>query len=436
MSSSLGGIGSIRSTLRESRDLILRGREPARKASFRGVPFLVNTSTNEFGRRIVVHEYPQFDEPFAEDMGRKTRRFEIAAMVIGRDWENERDRLIMACETRGEALLSHPDYGEFWVQCESCSVTESKVNQYWRADFSLVFVENLHNKFPVRVQNPLLALRNAIADAMAAIKDAFTLAYLLAHLPAYAKSYVQTLIGQSTGAYKGPNNNTLAAVAALTATATSQIGSATAIADATVALSQSVTKDIVTRGLTETSGSITAVRPSITTEPNSALITPYQALRIFGEVMELPRPVIVPTTPTKATMRRGALAWHALLKASAAIEATRAQTYIRYQSLAEAKQAWDTVVGMLDHVSDLCGDEGLDTMRDTLLAQKALLVSDIEDRAPATSRIDYRQVRYPTPALAIVYDAYESPARSDEFVRRNHIAHPGFVMGDRLEIIA
>ncbi|MNN99925.1 hypothetical protein D3C81_2196910 [compost metagenome] len=48
-------------------------RDRKQGASFRGVPFLVDTDSVPVGRRTQLHEFPQRDQPFVEDLGRRTR---------------------------------------------------------------------------------------------------------------------------------------------------------------------------------------------------------------------------------------------------------------------------------------------------------------------------------------------------------------------------
>lgn len=87
-------------------------RSRLQAASFRGVPFEVDNEEAEFGRRVQVHEYPNRDKPFTEDLGRATRRITINAYLIGDDYPEKRDRLIAAAEAEGAATLVHPYYGE------------------------------------------------------------------------------------------------------------------------------------------------------------------------------------------------------------------------------------------------------------------------------------------------------------------------------------
>lgn len=84
-------------------------------ASFRGVPFKVSEDDGAFGRRVQTHEYPNRDEPYTEDLGRLTRRFNIDAYLVGDDYFDQRDQLIKAVETPGPGTLVHPYYGEMSI---------------------------------------------------------------------------------------------------------------------------------------------------------------------------------------------------------------------------------------------------------------------------------------------------------------------------------
>ncbi len=61
-------------------------------ASFRGVPFQVEGDEATLGRRVQTHEYPNRDQPYTEDLGRATRRFQISAYLVGKTiWSRETD---------------------------------------------------------------------------------------------------------------------------------------------------------------------------------------------------------------------------------------------------------------------------------------------------------------------------------------------------------
>src|SRR5262245_37080420 len=51
-------------------------------ANFRGALFHVESGSKENGRRIVMHEYPKKDYPYAEDMGRRAYEFSVRGYCI------------------------------------------------------------------------------------------------------------------------------------------------------------------------------------------------------------------------------------------------------------------------------------------------------------------------------------------------------------------
>ena len=87
------------------------------KASFRGVPFDVTSSSLEIGRRTITHEYPYVTDPTIEDMGQSPRRFNIQAFISGEDYLNRYKELITAIEQEGPGELIHPELGRIQAQC-------------------------------------------------------------------------------------------------------------------------------------------------------------------------------------------------------------------------------------------------------------------------------------------------------------------------------
>lgn len=90
-------------------------------ASFRGVPFEVTSGSLKGGRRTVVHEYPQRDNPYVEDLGRATRQVTIEAFVVGDDYIDRGTALLAEIEKPGSGTLIHPWLGEMTVTVTSVS---------------------------------------------------------------------------------------------------------------------------------------------------------------------------------------------------------------------------------------------------------------------------------------------------------------------------
>jgi prophage DNA circulation protein len=113
-------------------------RQYYKRATFRSVPFYVDTGVRESARRVVLHEFPKRDVPYAEDMGRKARSFNVRGYCIAfvndttfpndalkrKNYIPVRDALIVALETEGPAILQLPLLGALNVACATYRVTE------------------------------------------------------------------------------------------------------------------------------------------------------------------------------------------------------------------------------------------------------------------------------------------------------------------------
>src|SRR5262245_27796266 len=108
------------------RRIAIDGRELV-GASFRGAPFLVESSERSGGRRVVVHEFPLRDEPFVEDLGKRGSVFRVDGYVIGDDYLTQRDALLAALEDEsGPGELVHPYHGVRRAVCVNLGVRETR----------------------------------------------------------------------------------------------------------------------------------------------------------------------------------------------------------------------------------------------------------------------------------------------------------------------
>ncbi|KGF71154.1 hypothetical protein LL06_00720 [Hoeflea sp. BAL378] len=97
-----------------------------RRASFRGVPFWVESESPEVGRRVVVHEISGGETILTEDMGARSKSIFVDAYVAGDAADFAGLALERACGVPGASLLILPmDAGEA-VHCIACARTRSK----------------------------------------------------------------------------------------------------------------------------------------------------------------------------------------------------------------------------------------------------------------------------------------------------------------------
>lgn len=123
-------------------------KDEKEKASFRGVPFWVDTERSKRGRRTVVHEYPKRDVPMVEDMGLATQTVSFSAWVAGADCFTQRDALLKALEEPGAAELVHPWYGRLMVVSTAVDVSHSE-HEGGVVRFDLEFTKGEGSAFPV-----------------------------------------------------------------------------------------------------------------------------------------------------------------------------------------------------------------------------------------------------------------------------------------------
>jgi prophage DNA circulation protein len=126
-------------------------RERKQGASFRGVPFWLDADSVNVGRRTQLHEFPQRDQPFVEDLGRRTRQYKFSGFVVGDDCLSQRDRLLTALDTPGPGELVHPWFGRMTVTAGDCEVSHAR-NAMGQVSFSLVFIDGML-AFPVQSAN-------------------------------------------------------------------------------------------------------------------------------------------------------------------------------------------------------------------------------------------------------------------------------------------
>ena len=113
-------------------------RQFLRRAKFRNSEFYVDTAVRDSGRRIVNHEFPKKDDPYAEDMGRRARDFTVRGYLIvfpnetsfpndslkKLNYITARDNLIRDLEIEGPAILQLPLLGAINAACSRYRVTE------------------------------------------------------------------------------------------------------------------------------------------------------------------------------------------------------------------------------------------------------------------------------------------------------------------------
>lgn len=126
-------------------------RDSLLPASYKGAEFHVEAYSEDNGRRLVVHQFPKKERPYAEDMGRRPYGYTIRGYVISymrdtplelyrRDYRIARDRLREALDEGGPGRLQLPTLASVIVACDRYRmVEETRLGGY--CTFDMVFVE-------------------------------------------------------------------------------------------------------------------------------------------------------------------------------------------------------------------------------------------------------------------------------------------------------
>ena len=108
-------------------------------ASYMGVPFYFERDDSEGGRAVKVHEFPNSETSYVEDLGRKTRIYSGTAYVTGNDADTQATALKSIFETKGPGTLVVPIAGPVSVHCEHFKRTADK-DKFGFIAFTVKFV--------------------------------------------------------------------------------------------------------------------------------------------------------------------------------------------------------------------------------------------------------------------------------------------------------
>lgn len=399
-------------------------------ASFRGAGFLVEGHDGEVGRRLAVHEYPERDLPYAEDLGRKARVFKITGLVIGPDYMAARDALLAACEQPGPGTLVHPYHGTMEVVCQACAYRE-ETRAGGRASFSFTFMEAGQRNYPA-VELDFTAQAAQAADSVRAVAgEVFAQVYqtagpawlsaasagdfrtALALVQAVARAMPSVLDGSAVNRFLADLEATAASVEALVA------GGAEAVAGA---LTDTVTGLATAGGSAATDGLLELAQ---FVAPNTT--------NAYG----LGLTAVPATTAHRRAQAANQDAFAALarrLAISSGVEAALAADYISFEAATARRGA---LLANLDEQMLAAGDAGQD---DAFQALRGLYVSTNQAFAARAAGLAHvRQLALPPatrPALALAYDLYGDLGRASQIVAMNNLPHPGLPpAGESLQVL-
>lgn len=411
-------------------------------ASFRGIPFLVETHTTQVGRKTAIYDLPFESAGVAHlDLGRKPRKYKLKALALEGhlgvqvSLRAQRDALVAAFETPGAGLLIHPVYGRKSVVIVGEVTLVESTESGGKIEIECEFQEARDAAAPLPLPEPKAAMVKKAQQLRAAAGTALQAGFLV-HVPDFvAASNIRTLDSALTDLQR--LNGLVGAALAVPTHVGNQIE---AIANSAAALfhaPQAVYNSIDT-AIAQMHQSVLTVLVALGGS-RGGLVTPDSLVVASASIGALS---VEPTgtTPDRIAERENHARLLIALRASALGNAAETVANLTFTSANDARNMLLTLTDALDTLADnqIAGVEPdqpiFEALRDLIAATVARLSTVAGTLAELTTHTPVATV----PAIVVAFNLYGDATRVDEVLARNpQVVHPMFALGrDPLEVLA
>jgi prophage DNA circulation protein len=392
-------------------------RDRLRPASFRGIPFFIDTSQFTTGRRVQLHEFPDRDNPFPEDLGKNTRTFRVEGHILGDYWATK-DSLIEACEQEGPGELIHPYYGTRQVQVGPVSFDEDTLEgQFLKVTF--LFYEAGDNRFPRAVDDKQVLLENSADASLAAVKDDFDNNFTILGFAGFVVDTAREAVNAAADAIEQATEGlvqTIEEIADLAFSIRNLKAEVNDLLQSPQLLSQRLldSLELLEGALGTPEGQLRA---------NSTLFT------FVGNADA----DFVRTTPSRIRQADNEEIFNNFIRRAAIIKGVVQASEVDYDSVQSATAQREELVDLLEEQSLNTTDDTVFQSLGNLNAQLVEVLPDVDAELPNIKTVQLTATNH---SLALAYDLFENPEAEQDIIDRNGIRHPGFILGDtELEVV-
>jgi hypothetical protein len=396
---------------------------PLRPASFRGVPFWVETAGGEGGRRIVTHEFPLRERPYNEDMGRAAQKYKIKAFVLGDDYQTWRDYLLAACQDfPTAATLVHPYLGELKCRAGVLRWVESRDLGGYCA-FDLEFVEDCPQPLPQSVTDTVGSLLRALVSLAILVKHAYAIVSAVIQHPGLLLGFAANLFGSFVSGLTGLAPSTIFGLELSIAAVFTSSGDDDAVCDAVFAVFTGAVDNVGTALFPPDLPDDPVTGSAPVFPPGADLTGGLATLTAWGAALT----PINPASPVTAILAAQQAAIIALVQGAATIAVLQVYATIDWPSADAASAALGQVQTMIDAQSMAAADAGQDDLYRGWQAVGAIAVADLTQRAQQLPRLARYSLPGSLPSLVLAQRLYGDAGRADELVGLNDTPHPAFM---------
>ena len=412
-------------------------RDRKQAASFRGVPFLVDNDSVPVGRRTQLHEFPKRDQPFVEDLGRRTRQYKFTGFVAGDDFMAQRDRLLTALDKPGPGELVHPWFGRLTVTAGECELSHART-ELGMARFNLVFIDGML-EFPVQSPNTRRALAAQAPNLLGSIKDRFNTAMAPVDLARQRTSAVRSAVSGSMGYVLQFLNPATSLGSNLGSLVSSLMNGPGAFADSLLSGVSGLQRSFTGYGSSGSiSGSgakaaaVSSLQASAPVPANPEVATIQRA--VIGLVQDAALlDVLLDMAEVPVAVSQG-------VNAPAAVDVQLAQQGATVEAGAEVDTAVpvaDDVLGVRDSISEALWSVAVESPPEhfgVLSETRVALDRHLTEVARSGVGLRVYAPAETVSSLVLAHALYGDALRSGEIVARNRVCHPGFVPATELQV--
>lgn len=390
-------------------------------ASFRGIPFHVESIDAESGRRTETIRLAGTPDVIQQDLGPDTRTFTVNAYVIGPDYDGILGDLEAALLEEGPGSFVHPTLGERSVVVNGrFKFSESKASG-GMATFSITFTEVMTTIIPVVdystavVSKSVEVVRSSLRRSLeAAVANDPLATDAIDSLTSYMTAATR-LFASVTGKFDAAGTiaaTLLASPRAVIESLSELVTAPGKVAEETFGLMQSLfsSSETLAGDITQLVGG--EVGDSSTVEGSPlAIVSRAESLQAL------------PSSPSESESQNAFLQ---LLRVSTVVEAAERLIGARFDSYNEADDISQRFVALLDDLElDILDDQvfaDLSTMRGAIVVHLSRVAATLPELRGWSSSIEM-------PTILVAHQLYGDARRESEILTRNRrtITHPSFV---------
>ncbi len=402
-------------------------KDSIRPASYKGVPFGVSAGEKEAGRRSILHEFPQRDLPFCEDLGAVPQKFTLNAFVLGNDYMDKRDALEKVLQDPQPGTLVHPWYGELHVAQFAPYKVSHSAQDGGMAIFTLSFVQTEAPSSPSPVVNQSLRAQEKAGIAGLLSCDAFDAAF--------------AVVGQTAHVVSEAYSAICKAVTRVQAIMGGDIG---VIADVLASISGYDLRPAILTG--QRLWDVFRTIGANSGKSGTALAQAW----VDVAAQAVPVPCASNIGSTRARIVQNERAVNTLVQRIGAVEASktfalpssrpvsRKEAQILrdgYMDAMDTLLAPDTVIPQENIAQFLPPEPIPDALFTAFLDTRAASLFVLAEAARSAPDVVTIKPNIVLPSLALVYAHTGGIALEADFVTRNNITHPAFVPVQELEVL-